>query len=705
MMFNRIVICFVFCGMLFCAFADDVRLIIKYKPMINNVQSDKVNDETTRLKMMEPLSKSQLSILSNYIGGAVVSEIHPLATGAHVIRVSDDLGSKPQNTKFGSDHQAYVKQIINKIKADPSVEYVEEDRLLKKLVATTPNPDWQWDMAGIGFLADEPTWVGDNFILAWQDLVTALPAGYQAGESTIVAVIDTGYTPHPNFLNNLQVLDESGDYGYQFISDCRIAGSCPSSTANSQAENYSYQANGLDLGDYVSQSDINQSNGFFSQYCLENTSSWHGSHVTGIIAANGYSVESSSYITGGAYGTKVVPIRVLGKCGGYDSDIANAIMWAAGYSIPNSDGSESIAGNPNPANVINMSLGGAGSCSDNTQHAISAATTAGAIVVVAAGNEAQNLIGYSPSGCNNVIAVASRGPSQKLSYYSNYGATTIAASGGDRSIDRCTAGSTDCLSDIYSTVWSSKQAYQVESDGGYGTFITYQGTSQATPHVAAAAADVISYLKVLGESYTFNTVKQVLQNSAVSYNNCNGNGCAAGNTLDAQNAISYVASGYVNFILTPSIQALNFDSPGESALITFTNTNESPVTILRLQTTSNGTVIGAFQVNESGTSCNVGVVLAANNGNCVVSLSTVTSSGIIGGELQVITAINNQPVVVSSVSLGYNTGVEAQQSSSTSGGGCSAIKNGDDYSLLFLLIGVSAYAIRRKSITLKSEKA
>ena len=52
------------------------------------------------------------------------------------------------------------------------------------------------------------------------------------------------------------------------------------------------------------------------------------------------------------WAARILPVRVLGKCGGYDSDIVDGIAWAAGLDVPG------VPANPTPAQVINMSLGG-----------------------------------------------------------------------------------------------------------------------------------------------------------------------------------------------------------------------------------------------------------------------------------------------------------------------------------------------------------
>ena len=271
-MLKKLILAFCIFNIFAFAFGQDIRLIIKLKPTISQQSMlNAGNKEAVRIEMMQPLSNLEVSSLEQNTGMKIVSQ-SPVATGAHVVIFSDLLNTQPK-TEI-TDNKArkqLLKKLIDNIKSDPKVEYVEEDRILKTLAS--PNPSWQWDMGGVGFLSDYPTWVGDNFTLAWQDLLTMFGSGYEPGSGVIVAVLDTGYTPHTNFIANLQALDQNGDYGYQFLSDCRTAGSCPSSTATSAAR-IAYQPNGLDLGDYVSQDDINSSNGYFTNNCLSPTGRW-----------------------------------------------------------------------------------------------------------------------------------------------------------------------------------------------------------------------------------------------------------------------------------------------------------------------------------------------------------------------------------------------------------------------------------------------
>jgi len=160
---------------------------------------------------------------------------------------------------------------------------------------------------------------------------------------------------------------------------------------------------------------------------------------------------------------------VLGKCGGYTSDIADGIIWASGGTVAG------VPANPNKARVLNLSLGGGGSCAATTQSAINGARSRGAVVVVAAGNSAMDASNFSPANCAGVITVAATSRAGGRASYSNFGSIVdIAAPGGDTG-----AG-------ILSTL---NAGTRTPAGDGYAS---YSGTSMATPHVAGVVALMLS---------------------------------------------------------------------------------------------------------------------------------------------------------------------------------------------------------------------
>ena len=246
-------------------------------------------------------------------------------------------------------------------------------------------------------------------------------------------MLDTGITNHSDL--NANILP-----GYDFIIDTAV-----SNDGNGRDSDAS------DPGDWVT---ANQCGG---THAAQN-SSWHGTHVAGTIAAV---TNNAKGVAGVAYGAKIVPVRVLGTCGGYDSDIADAIIWASGGTV------SGVPANANPAEVINLSLGGSGACGTTTQTAINGAVGRGTTLVIAAGNDNVNVSNASPANCNNVIAVASITSTGARSSFSNYGALIDIAAPGSNILSTLNTGTTT---------------------PGAETYASYNGTSMATPHVAGVVA-------------------------------------------------------------------------------------------------------------------------------------------------------------------------------------------------------------------------
>ncbi|MEW6373967.1 MAG: S8 family serine peptidase [Pseudomonadota bacterium] len=342
--------------------------------------------------------------------GAKLEPVRTTATGAHVMKMNRKLSL----TEAG----ALAKEMMAR---DPSIEYAEPDRIMTKMM--TPNDpryseQWHYYEATGGL---------------------RLPAAWDSstGSGIRVAVIDTGYRPHADLSGQILA-------GYDFISDTAI-----SNDGNGRDSDAS------DPGDWVSANECYAGN-------AASGSSWHGTHVAGTIAA---ATNNGVGVAGVAYGAKIVPVRVLGKCGGYTSDIADAIVWSSGGSV---SGVPAIAAR---AQVINMSLGGSGACDSTTQNAINSARSRGTVVIVAAGNENQNASNSNPANCSGVVTVAATTRAGGRASYSNYGTVVdVAAPGGG------TGGG------VLSTLNSGT------SSPGSDSYAAYQGTSMATPHVAGVAA-------------------------------------------------------------------------------------------------------------------------------------------------------------------------------------------------------------------------
>src|SRR5690606_21058057 len=270
--------------------------------------------------------------------------------------------------------------------------------------------------------------------------------------------------------------------GYDFISSSSVAG----------------DGNGRD-------SDPSDPGDYYGGYA----SSWHGTHVAGTVAAL---TNNAKGVAGTAFGAKIVPVRVLGRGGGYDSDIADAIIWASGGSV------SGVPANANPAEAINLSLGGQGTCGSAMQSAINGAVNRGSTIVIAAGNSNANTSGFSPANCNNVIAVGSITSTGARASFSNYGAIVDIAAPG---------------SNIYSTLNTGSQGPGNES------YASYSGTSMAAPHVAGVVALIQS---VSNPAKTPAQVEALIKSPARAFPSTPSQPIGAG-ILDAKAAVDAASGG------------------------------------------------------------------------------------------------------------------------------------------------------------------
>ena len=353
--------------------------------------------------------------------------------------------------------------VIEDLRASGEFEYVEKDWLYEHQMIrrpgqqpaqtlVTPNDplfglQWHYKSQGTG---QGQSAGGAGFVDFWTDQAS------QGSSEVVVAVVDTGLQmDHPDIRDSANVVA-----GWDMVSDLDVANDGDSRDSDPN-----------DPGDICPQSNV-----------LENT--YHGTHVAGIIGAG--STNNSDGIAGGAWNVKIVPVRALGKCGGKLSDINDAIRWAAG-TIPEFNELGEEVWNENPADIINLSLGLFKTCPASMQDAINAVTAQGVVVVVAAGNRSVPTEYFAPAGCQNVVTVAGGDARGHLAPYSNYGAAVdVLAPGGDLSRDDDGDGHPD-------GVLSTKTAENCEDPlTGSSVSTCYyayeQGTSMATPHVAAALA-------------------------------------------------------------------------------------------------------------------------------------------------------------------------------------------------------------------------
>ncbi|PPT75246.1 peptidase S8 [Xanthomonas arboricola pv. populi] len=364
--------------------------------------------------------------------------------------------------------RAEAETLMRQLASDPNVQSVEVDQILHATL--TPNDTRLSEQWAFG-----TTNAGLNIRPAWDK---------STGANVVVAVIDTGITTHADL--NANILP-----GYDFISDATTARDGNGRDSNPADEGDWYAANECGTGIPAA------------------TSSWHGTHVAGTVAAV---TNNTTGVAGTAYNAKVVPVRVLGKCGGSLSDIADAIVWSSGGSV------SGVPANANPAEVINMSLGGGGACSTTMQNAISGAVSRGTTVVVAAGNDSANVSGSLPANCANVIAVAATTSTGAKASYSNFGTGIDVSAPGSAILSTLNSGTTT---------------------PGSASYASYSGTSMAAPHVAGVVALVQS---AAPSALTPAAVETLLKNTARALPGACSGGCGAG-IVNADAAVTAAISG------------------------------------------------------------------------------------------------------------------------------------------------------------------
>ena len=503
-----------------------------------------------------------------------------MAIGAEVITTSQKLGR--------TDAEALMRQIA----ANPNVEYVQIDRVMKHTL--TPNDtnysqQWGYTDADAGIRANT----------AW-DVAN--------GSGIIVAVLDTGYVAHSDLAANIVA-------GYDFISNTTVAG-----------DGNGRDSDASDPGDYYG----------------GNPSSWHGTHVAGTVAAV---TNNAKGVAGTAWGAKVMPVRVLGRGGGSTSDIADAIIWASGGTV---SGVPTLSA-ANAADVINMSLGGSGSCDSATQSAINSAVSRGTTIVVAAGNSNANASGFTPASCNNVVNVASVTSASARSSFSNYGTLIDVSAPG---------------SNILSTLNSGTAGPGTEN------YASYNGTSMASPHVAGAVALAQSRRLALGLAlYTPAQVEASLKATAYPLSGACSGGCGAG-IIDAK-ALVDAAGGSTN---APPVASFTFTTSGLTANFTDGSTDSNGTIASRSWNFGDGTTSTATNPSKTYSAAGtytVTLTVTDNGGatNTTTRSVTVTSGG--GGS----TLTNGVPVTglsaAAGASVNYTIAVPAGASNlviSTSGG-------------------------------------
>jgi serine protease len=363
--------------------------------------------------------------------GLAVAEARHILYGMHLLRVTPRPGESRAQT-------------LARLRADSETDFAEIDE--RRHALATPPPDdslfnEQWYLQNA-----EPSAV--NAIAAW-DVTTGSPG-------VVIADLDTGVRfDHPDLRSATanRLLP-----GYNMISNVTVSN-----------DGAGRDADASDPGDWVTAADVKTSQ--FSG-CTVANSSWHGTRVAGILGAI---TNNQLGVAGMSWQGWIEPVRVLGKCGGYDSDIIAAMGWAAGFSVPG------VPANPYPAHILNMSLGATGPCPQSYQTMVDGLISVAVLVVVSAGNEGGPV--DSPANCAGVAGIAGlRHVGTKVGYSSLGPGVALSAPAGN-----CvnTGAGQPCLFSILTTTNSGTTAPAANTYTDEYNFNV--GTSFSAPIVSGIA--------------------------------------------------------------------------------------------------------------------------------------------------------------------------------------------------------------------------
>lgn len=376
------------------------------------------------------------------------------------LRLSDGAAlSSDTQVIHGQGQGQTTAALMRALAADPQVEYVVENR--RRHAHATVNDPLFVGGPGVSPAAGQWYLSAPNATLVSAINAEAAWAVTTGRADVVVAVLDSGVRfKHPD-------LDGKLLPGYDFIN--------APVTAN---DGDGRDANPSDPGDWIT-ADENANSPTFSGRGSSD-SSWHGTQVSALIGA---ATNNVTGMAGLGRHVRILPVRVLGKCGGYDADIVAGMRWAGGLHV------DGVPDNPTPARIINMSLGSDGDCASDSgrayREAVAELRQAGVTVVASAGND--NGAVNMPANCAGVIAVSGLRHAGDKSGESSLGTSvTLAAPEGN-----CVNTVGECLYPILTASNTGKTGPECATYTTGGANAS-RGTSFSAPMVSGTIALMLS---------------------------------------------------------------------------------------------------------------------------------------------------------------------------------------------------------------------
>ena len=406
---------------------------------------------------------------------------HSVAPGMHVVHLL-----LPQQGEV-------LETTLAALRADPTVRFAQVDHWMT--VANVPGDPLFTGTPGVAgsqtgqWYLQAATTTPDGSTVAALDAVTAWNST-TGSTNLVVADIDSGVRfEHPDL--------GYAAHGGRLLAGYDFVGPDTDGTFLTANNGHGWGTDPSDPGDWIDATDITHA---VFAHCTIEDSSWHGTKVAGLIGAQ---ANNGVGIAGVLWKGWVQPVRALGKCGGYESDVIAGMDWAAGITVQNAPA------NPYPANVINLSLGEVGSCSTALASATAAIIAQGIPIVAAAGNASTGPT--APGNCPGVIDVVALSHTGSKADYSNFLLTsatspTVATAGGD-----CGSGSGDCLFALNTTTNAGTTVPTTS------TYTDQVNAARGTSFASALTSGVVGLMRSVNANLTPAQIGYRLAENAAAY--------------------------------------------------------------------------------------------------------------------------------------------------------------------------------------------